>query len=197
MAAAGFTHACHLLITTGPTDPLAFMTYAQFCAAASPRVRHGPRQPTPLNRAEYDRLLRALPAAWHRAVRIYSDRARSQARRTLHDILATEPPQPLEWVRFQNGCVAQLDDDGASFGILNEPRPSGILQIVDTPSPADLFTAGAVQRVVAWRQHRLDSCLLEREARERALARGDEELQPGAPPPVSYTHLTLPTKRIV
>ena len=88
MAAAGFTHACHLLITTGPTDPLAFMTYAQFCAAASPRVRHGPRQPTPLNRAAYDRLLRALPAAWHRAVRIYSDRARSQARRTLHDILA-------------------------------------------------------------------------------------------------------------
>ena len=161
------------------------MTYAQFCAAASPRVRHGPRQPTPLNRAEYDRLLRALPAAWHRAVRIYSNRARSQARRTLHDILATEPPQPLEWVRFRNGCVAQLDDDGASFGILYEPRPSGVLQIVDTPSPADLFSAGAVQRVVAWRQHRLDSCLLEREARERALARGDEELQPGAPPPPS------------
>ena len=63
------------------------------------------------------------------------------------------------------------------------PRPSGVLQIVDTPFTADLLTAGAVQRVVAWRQQRLDSCLLEREARERELARGDEELQPGAPLP--------------
>ena len=41
MAESGFTHICHLITTTGPTDPLAYMSYAQFGAAASPPLVAG------------------------------------------------------------------------------------------------------------------------------------------------------------
>ena len=163
------------------------MTYAQFAAAASPRTRGGARPPVPLNRSSYERLLRALPAAWIRAVRTYSDRVRGRPRRSLRDILASEPPLPLEWVQLQDGLVAQINIDGDGLGTHYEARPSGFLQIVDTPPGTTFDASGATaKRVVVWRQQRLDSCLLEREAWERARARGDEELQPGAPPPPNF-----------
>ena len=182
MAAAGFTHMAHLVTTDRPGVALAIINWPEFTALTKERL--GRHASTPLDRESFDRLVRAIPDHWKRAVNQTSDRLVGRHRPTgVASLLREEAPRPGEWLQMADGTVSQVQFGGTQLGTFYETRLSGRLAIVQAPGDLTLASVGLTTRIVVWEASRIAKCQLEQEAWDRARARGDDHLQPGAPKP--------------
>jgi hypothetical protein len=107
MAKSGFTHMAHILTTEREGRALSLMNWPEFVSAAKFK---NSRNPPPLTREEFDKLIKAIPDDWIRTINIvnYNEPTSAHNPKTLKNLVNEEKPAVGEWLELENGDIGQL-----------------------------------------------------------------------------------------
>ena len=109
-----------------------------------------------------------MPAVWTAAIQRASDM--KQPHQSLRDLLDTAPPTPEAW--YRQGDRAGPAGTDATITLSHHVDPIGVLRIALHPATAP---ATSCTQIHVWQHQNLAHSDAQRQARERALARGERD----------------------